>query len=74
MVEDKVSFGFHERAIVYTGSADFQNILEAEVSGDFTNRLPNIQEEAKAKKYIKGHADTQKERCELPVMGNASQK
>jgi len=38
-------FGDHERAYVYKGDADYREIIQAEVSGDYIERLPNTQEE-----------------------------
>lgn len=38
-------FGGHERAFVYGGSADLQDILQTEVSGERIKRLTDVQEE-----------------------------
>ncbi|EDN08845.1 predicted protein [Histoplasma mississippiense (nom. inval.)] len=42
---DRMPFGGHERAFVYGGSADLQDILQTEVSGERIKRLTDVQEE-----------------------------
>ena len=38
-------FGSHERAIVYNGRPDCEKIVQAEVSGEYIDRIHNTQEE-----------------------------
>ncbi|QKX63192.1 uncharacterized protein TRUGW13939_10361 [Talaromyces rugulosus] len=45
IIGDKLTFGNHKRAVVYKGSADYEQILPAELSGEFIQRLPGAQEE-----------------------------
>jgi hypothetical protein len=40
-----MKFGKHGRAIVYNGRADYDQILQAEMSGELIERLPSAQEE-----------------------------
>ncbi|OJD26948.1 hypothetical protein ACJ73_01671 [Blastomyces percursus] len=42
---DRMPFGGHERAFVYRGSADLQDILQTEASGERIKRLTDVQEE-----------------------------
>ncbi|OJD23047.1 hypothetical protein ACJ73_05605 [Blastomyces percursus] len=42
---DRMPFGGHERAFVYRGLADLQDILQTEVSGERIKRLTDVQEE-----------------------------
>ncbi|ODH50724.1 hypothetical protein GX48_03232 [Paracoccidioides brasiliensis] len=42
---DRMPFGGHERAFVYKGSADLQDILQTEASGERIKRLTDVQEE-----------------------------
>ena len=45
IVGNKMPFGDHKHAIVYNGPANFEKILQAEVSGKYIRQLSNIQEE-----------------------------
>ncbi|CRG91090.1 hypothetical protein PISL3812_08138 [Talaromyces islandicus] len=45
IIGDKLTFGSHKRAVVYKGSADYEQILPAELSGELIQRLPGAQEE-----------------------------
>lgn len=38
-------FGKHHRATAYSGTPDYKEIISAEVSGDYIERLPNTDEE-----------------------------
>ena len=39
------SLGNHDRAFVYKGLANYQDIIQAEVSGDFIKRVSSAEEE-----------------------------
>ncbi|KUL81535.1 hypothetical protein ZTR_10661 [Talaromyces verruculosus] len=45
IIGDVMKFGNHDRAVVYNRSANYDQILHAEVSGELIERLPNAQEE-----------------------------
>ena len=38
-------FGKHHRAIAYSDTPNYEEIISAEVSGDYIERLPNTHEE-----------------------------
>ena len=38
-------FGKHHRATAYSGTPNYEEIISAEVSGDYIERLPNTHEE-----------------------------
>jgi hypothetical protein len=40
-----MKFGNHDRAVVYNRSANYDQILHVEMSGELIERLPNAQEE-----------------------------
>ena len=44
-LETERPFGNHRRAIIYTTAPDYEDIMSAEVSGDYITRVPNTQEE-----------------------------
>jgi hypothetical protein len=46
MKDERKLFGEHERAVIYKGLANLEEILQAEVSGELITRLPNVQEES----------------------------
>ncbi|QGA22334.1 hypothetical protein EYB26_010050 [Talaromyces marneffei] len=45
IIGDVMKFGNHDRAVVYNRRADYDQILQAEISGELIERLPNTQEE-----------------------------
>ena len=45
MAGDELSFGNHKRAVVYKGAANLREIVQAEMSGQYIERIPNVQEE-----------------------------
>lgn len=44
-LDNEKPFGKHHRATVYGGTPDYEQIISAEVSGDYIARLPNTHEE-----------------------------
>lgn len=44
-MKNKLPFGKHERAFLYQGIPDYQNIVSSEASGDQIKRLLNIRDE-----------------------------
>lgn len=45
IIGDVMKFGHHDRAVVYNGHADYDQILQAEMSGELIERLPNAKKE-----------------------------
>ncbi|EED17323.1 hypothetical protein TSTA_111590 [Talaromyces stipitatus ATCC 10500] len=45
IIGDVIKFGNHDRTVVYNRRADYDQILQAEMSGELIERLPNTQEE-----------------------------
>jgi hypothetical protein len=45
IIGDVMKFGHHDRAVVYNGSVHYDQIIQAEMSGELIERLPNAQEE-----------------------------
>jgi hypothetical protein len=45
IIGDVMKFGNHNRAVVYNGLADYDQILQAEMSGELIERLLNANEE-----------------------------
>lgn len=45
IIGDVMKFGNHDRAVVYNRSANYDQILHAEMSGELIERLPNAEEE-----------------------------
>ena len=52
-LDNEKPFGKHHRATVYGGTPDYEQIISAEVSGDYIARLPNTHEE-KGKLLVMG--------------------
>ncbi|CRG88114.1 hypothetical protein PISL3812_05141 [Talaromyces islandicus] len=45
IIGDVMKFGNHDQAVVYNGRAGYGQILQAEISGELIERLPNAKEE-----------------------------
>lgn len=45
IIGDVMRFGSHDRAIVYNGPAHYDQIIQAEMSGELIERLPNAHKE-----------------------------
>ncbi|KAI1955084.1 hypothetical protein LOZ58_006869 [Ophidiomyces ophidiicola] len=45
MAEYRLLFGNHERAVIYSGPANFRRIIQEEVSGQYILRLPGVEDE-----------------------------
>lgn len=40
-----IKLGYHKRAFIYNGLANYKKVIQAEVWGDFFEKLPNTEEE-----------------------------
>lgn len=45
MDTERMLLGNHKRAVIYKGPADIQKILQAEIAGEYIERLSEVQEE-----------------------------
>ncbi|KUL84889.1 hypothetical protein ZTR_08247 [Talaromyces verruculosus] len=74
IIGDVMKFGNHDRAVVYNGHANYDQILQAEMSGELIERLPNAKEEKGESLVMVAASSRVRDQIRLVLQGYVHQK